>query len=101
VCAGWPKETQTEESPGEALYWDFAETARKLCTTTNWIRTLVWEHKLTPIKMGKRFVFDPAEVRAFARRWKLEGVEARVKFSEKQSRAGAKRQNKREEREGV
>jgi excisionase family DNA binding protein len=42
-------------------------TAAKMLSTTVWqIRELVWAKKLPVIKLGRRFLFRPADLVAFA-----------------------------------
>jgi hypothetical protein len=57
-------------SPEENLLWDIPTAARKMSTTIWAVRSLIWSKQITPIKIGKRFLIDPADLRAFVQRQK-------------------------------
>jgi len=57
-------------SPEENLLWDIPTAARKMSTTIWAVRSLIWSKRITPIKIGKRFLIDPADLRAFVQRLK-------------------------------
>jgi excisionase family DNA binding protein len=84
-----PSEAPALERP---ILTDIPGAARLLATTVNNIRQLVWDGKLTPIKMGSRFCFDIDDLREFAKQAKLDGG-ARRELSARRSRAGQQRKN--------
>jgi hypothetical protein len=58
-------------SPEENLLWDIPTAAKRMSTTVWAIRSLIWSKQIKPIKIGKRFLIDPADLRAFVQRQKV------------------------------
>jgi excisionase family DNA binding protein len=52
------------------LLLDIKAAARALSTTTWAVRSLLWEGKIPYIKIGRKFLIDPADLRAFINREK-------------------------------
>jgi hypothetical protein len=57
-------------SPEEDLLWDIPTAAKKMSTTKWAIRNLIWSKQVTPIKIGKKFLIVPADLRAFIQKQK-------------------------------
>jgi excisionase family DNA binding protein len=49
----------------EPLLLDIPAAARALSTTVWAIRDLLWSNKIPYLKLGKKFLIDPADLRAF------------------------------------
>jgi len=47
------------------LLLDIKGAAHALSTTTWAVRSLLWEGKIPYIKIGRKFLIDPADLRAF------------------------------------
>jgi excisionase family DNA binding protein len=54
----------------EPILLTIPASAQVLSTTTWAIRELLWSKKIPHIKIGKRFLIDPADLRAFVERQK-------------------------------
>lgn len=50
------------------------DAARYLGTTIWAVRQLIWKNKLHPIKIGKRFLMDRADLDAFVEKMKQEAA---------------------------
>ncbi|MCU1240571.1 MAG: Helix-turn-helix domain [Candidatus Acidoferrum typicum] len=60
----------------EPLLLDFQGAARMLSSTTWTVRNLLWAKKIPFVKIGRRFLIDPADIRAFIAREKAEQMAA-------------------------
>lgn len=60
----------------EPLLLDIRGTAHMLSSTTWTVRNLLWEKKIPFVKIGRRFLIDPADIRAFIAREKAEQIAA-------------------------
>jgi excisionase family DNA binding protein len=58
----------------EPLLLDIHGAARALSTTVWAVRSLLWDQKIPYIKIGRRFLIDPADLRAFIAREKGEAA---------------------------
>jgi len=56
--------------PAETLLLDIHGAARALSATPWAIRSLLWDGKIPFIKIGRRFLVDPADLRAYIAREK-------------------------------
>jgi excisionase family DNA binding protein len=65
----------TVPSP-EPLLLDIKGAARMLSSTTWTVRNLLWAKKIPFVKIGRRFLIDPADIRAFIAREKAEQMAA-------------------------
>lgn len=66
-----PKKTpQPEKVLTEPLLIPIPEAARRLSATIWAVRELLWAKKVRYIKLGRRFLIDPADLRAFIEREK-------------------------------
>jgi len=54
----------------EPILVDIPAAARLLSTTVWAIRGLIWSKQIIPIKIGKKYLLDPADLRAFIQRQK-------------------------------
>lgn len=54
----------------EPLLLDIHGAARALSATPWAVRSLLWDKKIPYIKIGRRFLIDPADLRAFIERSK-------------------------------
>ena len=60
----------------EPLLLDCQGAARMLSSTTWTVRNLLWAKKIPFVKIGRRFLIDPADIRAFIAREKAEQMAA-------------------------
>ncbi len=60
----------------EPLLLDIKGAARMLSSTTWTVRNLLWAKKIPFVKIGRRFLIDPADIRAFIAREKAEQMAA-------------------------
>jgi excisionase family DNA binding protein len=60
----------------EPLLLDIKSAAHMLSSTTWTVRNLLWAKKIPFVKIGRRFLIDPADIRAFIAREKAEQVAA-------------------------
>lgn len=58
----------------EPLLLDIHGTARALSATPWAVRSLLWDGKIPFIKIGRRFLVDPADLRAYIVREKSGGA---------------------------
>ena len=58
----------------EPLLLDIHGAARALSATPWAVRSLLWDGKIPYIKIGRRFLVDPADLRAYIAREKSGGV---------------------------
>jgi excisionase family DNA binding protein len=65
---------QTPVTPPEPLLLDLPAAARALSSTVWTVRGLLWRSEIPHIKVGRRFLIDPADLRAFIARRKEAGV---------------------------
>ena len=63
---------ESGSSPGPLLL-DIPATARALSSTVWAVRQLLWDKKIPHIRIGKKFLVDPQDLRAFIQRQKAEG----------------------------
>lgn len=61
-------------APSEPLLLDIHGAARALSATPWAIRSLLWDGKIPFIKIGRRFLLVPADLRAYIAREKSGGV---------------------------
>jgi hypothetical protein len=54
----------------EPILVDIPTAARMLSTTLWAIRRLIWAKQIVPIKIGKKFLIDPADLRTYVQRQK-------------------------------
>ena len=54
----------------EPLLLDIHAAARALSTTPWAVRSLLWDKQIPYIKLGRKFLIDPADLRAFIQRKK-------------------------------
>ncbi len=54
----------------EPLLLDIHGAARALSSTVWAVRSLIWDGKIPFIKIGRKFLIDPADIRAFVAREK-------------------------------
>jgi excisionase family DNA binding protein len=54
----------------EPILVDIKGAARMLSSTTWTVRNLLWAKKIPFVKIGRRFLIDPADIRAFIAREK-------------------------------
>jgi hypothetical protein len=54
----------------EPILLDIQGAARALSSSTWSVRALIWDRKITHIKIGKKFLIDPVDLRAFVQREK-------------------------------
>jgi excisionase family DNA binding protein len=66
---------QSSDHP-EPLLLDIKGAARTLSSTTWTVRNLLWAKKIPFVKIGRRFLIDPADIRAFIAREKAEQTAA-------------------------
>lgn len=63
-------EVEVKSSSVEPIVVDIP-TAARLLSTTKWaIRQLIWSKQIHPIKIGKKLVIDPADLRAYVQKRK-------------------------------
>jgi len=67
-----PKNIST--APSEPLLLDIHGAARALSATPWAVRSLLWDGKIQFVKIGKKFLIDPADLRAYIAREKSGGV---------------------------
>jgi len=60
----------------EPILVDIKGAARMLSSTTWTVRNLLWAKKIPFVKIGRRFLIDPADIRAFIAREKAEQMAA-------------------------
>jgi excisionase family DNA binding protein len=60
--------------PTETLLLDIHGAARALSATPWAVRSLIWDGKIPFLKIGRRFLVDPADLRAYIAREKTGGV---------------------------
>ncbi len=60
----------------EPLLLDIKGAARMLSSTAWTVRNLLWAKKIPFVKIGRRFLIDPADIRAFVAREKAEQMAA-------------------------
>jgi helix-turn-helix protein len=60
----------------EPLLLDIKATARALSSTPWTVRNLLWAKKIPFIKIGRRFLIDPADLRLFIDRQKSDQIAA-------------------------
>ena len=60
----------------EPLLLDIKGAAHMLSSTTWTVRNLLWAKKIPFVKIGRRFLIDPADIRAFIARAKAEQMTA-------------------------
>jgi excisionase family DNA binding protein len=60
----------------EPLLLDIKAAARVLSSTTWTVRNLLWAKKIPFIKIGRRFLIDPVDLRAFIARQKSTQIAA-------------------------
>jgi excisionase family DNA binding protein len=58
----------------EPILLDIRGAARALSATPWAVRSLIWEGKIPYIKIGRRFLVDPADLRAYIAREKSGGA---------------------------
>jgi excisionase family DNA binding protein len=58
----------------ERLLLDILGAARALSTTVWTVRSLLWDGKIPFVKIGRRFLVDPADLRAYIAREKSGGA---------------------------
>jgi len=58
----------------EPLLFDIHGAARALSATPWAVRSLLWDGKIPFVKIGRRFLVDPADLRAYIAREKSGGV---------------------------
>ena len=63
-------ETSVAVGVPEPLLLDIPAAARALSTTVWCVRDLLWSKKIPHIKLGRKFLIDPADLRAFVARLK-------------------------------
>lgn len=54
----------------EPILLDIQGAARALSSSVWSVRALIWDQKIPHIKIGKKFLIDPADLRAFVQREK-------------------------------
>jgi excisionase family DNA binding protein len=60
----------------EPLLLNIPEVAHMLSSSVWTVRGLLWNNEIPHIKIGRRFLVDPADLRAFIQRKKAEAVSA-------------------------
>jgi len=60
----------------EPLLLDISAAARMLSSTIWTVRNLLWSKKIPFIKIGRRFLIDPADLRDFIARQKSDQIAA-------------------------
>lgn len=58
----------------EPILLDIPAAARALCTTPWAVRSLLWDRKIPFIKIGRKHLIDPADLRAYIAREKSGGA---------------------------
>jgi len=58
----------------EPLLLDIHGAARMLSATPWAVRSLLWDNKIPFVKIGRRFLIDPADLRAYIAREKTGGA---------------------------
>jgi hypothetical protein len=61
----------------EPMLLDIRGAAHALSSTVWAVRRLLWDKQIPYIKIGKKFLIDPADLRAFIQRNKAEGYRRR------------------------
>lgn len=61
----------------EPMLLDIRGAARALSSTVWAVRGLLWDKQIPYIKIGKKFLIDPADLRAFIQRNKATGYRRR------------------------
>jgi excisionase family DNA binding protein len=66
-----PEQTPATTAPSSPqLLLDIRATARALSSSVWAIRALLWNNEIPHIKIGRKFLIDPADLRAFIQRKK-------------------------------
>jgi len=71
-----PSIVSIDAAAPEPLLLDIKGAARVLSSTTWTVRNLLWAKKIPFIKIGRRFLIDPADLRAFIARQKSDQMAA-------------------------
>lgn len=69
------KKSVVATSPSPSALLVDIPTAAQILASTRWaVRELLWSREIPHIKVGRRFLIDPADLRAFVDRRKAEAA---------------------------